>query len=837
MARGDNVSTGRVRRAGRCTRADLLENLESRILLSVAPTIMIKWRSARNLHKTPAVHGAKASPIAIVRRTAKHASALVPGTALTPAQVRKAYGFDQISFGNIIGDGSGQTIAIIDAYDSPTVANDLHQFDLEFGLPDPPSFRRVAQDGTTNFPPVDPAGPGAAGGTWEEETALDVEWAHAIAPGANILLVEASDDSFTNLIDHAAAWATTQPDVTAVSMSFGGGEFPSETNEDAFLATPEGHQGITFIAATGDKGSPGGYPAYSPGVLAVGGTTLTLDASGNYQGESAWSGSGGGVSFLESQPLYQRGIAAGFSTSRRSTPDVSMVADPNTGVAIYDSYDFPSSPWLQIGGTSLSSPIWAGLIAIADQGRAANSLPSLDGESQTLPMLYRLPASDFHDVTTGASTNGQNPPTINSAQPGYDLATGRGSPIADKVVFGLIGTSSISGAVFQDNNSNGIQDAADDAIAGTTVFIDSNGNGVLDTGVTASLSNTTSRTILDNSARGATSAITVAGTTHAISNVTVTLNITHPRDSDLTVTLQAPGGIQIMLLSGLTGVNFNNTVLCDQADQGIESGSGSFTGTYRSTDALADFNGFSANGTWNLKVVDGASGAIGKINSWSLRVTTGPSDPYVTTADASGHYSFSNVPLGPSYTVRELAPAGFVQTLPPQGTGGETGQLFAAPGVVNFSNFPTSFVAPGPTDSFYLTQDATHQYLEISSGTSNLSPATYRVALASLPTLTFTLQGDSSVLVVDFVNGSPLPAGNITLNTIGSSNQELRIIGQSPTQLFSINDTAFATDGGGGAIVYQNLPNLTLLNCTVNASGDLNGLNNINVDSGATLNF
>ena len=128
-------------------------------------------------------------------------------TGLTPSIIRQAYGFNQVLFdGGIVGDGTGQTIAIVDAYHAPTIKNDLHAFDEAFGLPDPPSFLQVAQDGSTNFPSVDPAGAGAASGTWEVETALDVEWAHALAPGANILLVEANSPSDADLIQAAVGF-------------------------------------------------------------------------------------------------------------------------------------------------------------------------------------------------------------------------------------------------------------------------------------------------------------------------------------------------------------------------------------------------------------------------------------------------------------------------------------------------------------------------------------------------------------------------------------------------------------------------------------------------------
>ncbi|HEY2147849.1 MAG TPA: hypothetical protein VGH32_07920 [Pirellulales bacterium] len=145
---------------------------------------------------------------------------------LTPTQIRHAYGFDQIVIVSVQGDGTGQTIAIIDAYDDPTIATDLQNFDLAFGIPDPPSFKKVSQTGsTTNLPGTDPAGAGNANGTWEMETSLDVEWAHALAPGASILLVEANDASNGNLMTSAVGYARSQPGVVAISMSFGQNDF------------------------------------------------------------------------------------------------------------------------------------------------------------------------------------------------------------------------------------------------------------------------------------------------------------------------------------------------------------------------------------------------------------------------------------------------------------------------------------------------------------------------------------------------------------------------------------------------------------------------------------
>jgi len=343
----------------------------------------------------------------------------------SPQQIRQAYGFNQITFDNgaVSGNGSGQTIAIVDAYNQPNLASDLHTFDVTYGLPDPPSFQVVNQNGGSSLP--------AANQSWGVEESLDVEWAHALAPGANILLVEANSNSYSDLMA-AVNYARNQPGVSVVSLSWGSSEFVGESAYDNYFTTPTGHQGITFIASSGDNGTVE-YPAASPNVLAVGGTQLTTDSAGNYISEIAWSDSGGGISSEEAQPSYQRGVVTQTSTYR-AVPDVAYNASSASPYAIYDTLGY--SGWLQAYGTSAGAPQWAALIAIADQGRALEGEGTLDGSSQTLPLIYQLPQSDFHDITSGG--NGSY-----AAGPGYDLVTGRGSPIANLIIAGLIaqGTS------------------------------------------------------------------------------------------------------------------------------------------------------------------------------------------------------------------------------------------------------------------------------------------------------------------------------------------------------------------------------------------------------------
>ena len=405
---------------------------------------------------------------ALVQDANVQPSATPSGVVYTPSQITAAYGISQIQFaGGVKGDGTGQTIAVIDPYRDTSILADLQTFDAAFNLPAPPSINEYNELGQENQNLPGPAPTGANSGYWGSEISLDVEWAHAIAPGASIAIVEATTDSIFDLRNAAAVGAAI-PGVSVVSMSFGGVESEltpaQETYADEFFVTPAGHSGVTFIAASGDAGNPGQYPAYSPNVLAVGGTSLLLSQSGGYGSETGWGdttpqnpmgpapynypSSGGGVSSVEPAPAWQKPFQP---FANRTIPDVSFDADPNTGVPIADSYDYgTSTPWVAEGGTSFSAPAWAALIAITNQGRALAGNAPLDGVSQTLPMLYGLgtgetqipvQATDFHDIVAGSNfltnttSSPTTPPTVAwSAHPSYDLVTGLGTPVANVFV-------------------------------------------------------------------------------------------------------------------------------------------------------------------------------------------------------------------------------------------------------------------------------------------------------------------------------------------------------------------------------------------------------------------
>jgi subtilase family serine protease len=363
----------------------------------------------------PSVSGLHAEPQLTAMPMARFASAV-----FTPAQIKHAYGFDAISLPNgQAADGSGQTIAVVGAYDAPNIATDVQTFDAQYGLPDP-MLIKTSPSGIT---PV-------ADTNWAAELTLDVEWSHAIAPQATILLVETASNSLSDLLD-GVSFAANSSGVSVVSMSWGGSEFAGETAYDSTFTTPAGHSGVTFVASSGDNSALAGlqYPAVSPNVLAVGGTTLTLTSTGDYGSESAWSGSGGGYSQYETEPAYQTSVQ---SSGVRTNPDVAYDANPRTGVVVFFTPPGSASGNLYaFGGTSVGAPQWSGLVAIANQGRA------LIGEApltETPAAIYAMPASSFHDITSGS--NGF------SATAGFDLATGRGTPIASSVVASLINSVS-----------------------------------------------------------------------------------------------------------------------------------------------------------------------------------------------------------------------------------------------------------------------------------------------------------------------------------------------------------------------------------------------------------
>jgi subtilase family serine protease len=310
-----------------------------------------------------------------------------------PADLASAYNLNT-------SGGVGKTIAIVDAYDDANAESDLAVYRSQFDLPPctsagaDPCFRKIDQNGGTNYPRGD------AG--WAEEISLDLDMASAICPNCKILLVEAKSNSLTNLftaVDQAA-----QQGADVISNSYGAPEFSSEASYESHY----NHAGIAITVSSGDNGYGVEFPAASRYVIAVGGTSLKKASNSRGWSESAWSGAGSGCSAYITKPTWQTDAGCG----KRTVADVSAVADPNTGVAVYDTYRLRNGGWLVFGGTSVAAPLIGAVYAL--------------GGGSTAQSLYGSGAS-LWDVTTGS--NGKcGGSYLCTAVSGFDGPTGNGTP-------------------------------------------------------------------------------------------------------------------------------------------------------------------------------------------------------------------------------------------------------------------------------------------------------------------------------------------------------------------------------------------------------------------------
>ena len=314
--------------------------------------------------------------------------------------------------------GGSKAIAIVDAYYYPTAMADLNAFSAQFGLPAVTSTTfKVLQAGGTGGcagprPKNDPG--------WETEQALDIEWAHAMAPKAKIFLVEAASSSLADLLvaEDCASQQVAAAGGGEVSNSWGGSEFASETSFDSHFNKST----IVYFASTGDSAGTQ-WPSVSPFVVSVGGTSTTRINSGttfgNFISEAAWENGGGGLSQYEPRPAYQSVLS---TATNRLVPDVSSDANPNTGVWVYDNNATTGCCWYIVGGTSVSSPTWAGIV-----NRAGHFFASSTVELTKIYTAFGTAASyaaDYNDVTYGLCGFYDG----NIAAVKWDPCTGIGSP-------------------------------------------------------------------------------------------------------------------------------------------------------------------------------------------------------------------------------------------------------------------------------------------------------------------------------------------------------------------------------------------------------------------------
>ncbi|HET7017126.1 MAG TPA: carboxypeptidase regulatory-like domain-containing protein, partial [Streptosporangiaceae bacterium] len=433
---------------------------------------------------------------AVVRTPASHSIAAAaapaqdgpPTTALSPADIQSAY--------HLPATGAGQTVAIVDALGDSSAESDLAEFRSFYGLPPCTTangcFRKVDQTGGTNYPPDDPG--------WGLETSLDLDAVSSACPACNILLVQGNTASIPDLA--AAEDEAVALGAKFISNSYGAGEDPSLLSFDSSY----NHPGVAITASSGDTGDLVIWPSSDPDVTSVGGTLLTRDASTSRGwNETAWASGGSGCSAIEPQPQNQLNLTT--DCTMRATADISADADPASGLGIFDTLG--EGGWLQVGGTSLASPLMASMYALA-------GVPVPGTNPVDYPYHDPAQSNDIFDVSQGS--NGSCGNLLCNAGPGWDGPTGLGTPD---------GVGALSGGP-QGQISGQVSDASTgDPVVGATV--------TADPGNYATRTDSSGHYILDVTAGTYTvSAATYAFKTSTTSGVQVSDNATVTANFSLT---------------------------------------------------------------------------------------------------------------------------------------------------------------------------------------------------------------------------------------------------------------------------------------------------------------
>jgi len=478
-------------------------------------------------------------------------AAIPAGVGYGPSQLQSAYNLTSASAAN----GAGRTIAIVDAFDDPTAASDLATYRSSAGLPAVPSFQKVNQNGQTS--PLPAAAP--ASDDWTLEESLDLDMASAICPLCNIVLVEAQDDVSNGLY---VAENTAATMAGYISNSWGGSESSSDIGLDS---SNFNHPGVVITASAGDSDFGVIYPAASPNVVSVGGTSLSTASNSRGWTESVWNtspgseGTGSGCSTVEPKPSWQAALSLPAGCSNRIDNDVAADADPATGVAVYDTSNGDGG-WNEVGGTSASSPMLAAMYALAGN---PGSTPANDIYTHT---------SNFFDITSG-NDGSCNPAYLCTAQTGYDGPTGIGTPNG---IAGLVsgGSTGNTVTVTSPGNQSGtvgtavsLQVHATDSASGQTLTYTASG---LPTGLSMS------------------SAGLISGTPTTAGTFTVVVTATD--------TTGASGSAGFTWTIGTTGGCANHTQLL--GNPGFETGSAA---PWTSTAGVINPNGAgetSHSGTW-----------------------------------------------------------------------------------------------------------------------------------------------------------------------------------------------------------------------------------------------
>jgi hypothetical protein len=570
-----------------------------------------------------------------------------PRSAVSPQAAPSGYGPSslQSAYKLPAGAGSGRRVYIVDAYDDPNAASDLNAYRSQFGLPACTTangcFQKLNQNGATSPLPAGDTG-------WAGEISLDLDMVSAACPNCAITLIEANDAS-DNLF--AAVKKATDLGAKFVSMSWGG---PEGGTEPSYDSTYFKSSGVVYTASTGDSGYSAGviYPATSVDVVAVGGTSLNTASNARGFTETVWSGAGSGCSSDETKPSWQSGISA---CTRRATADVSAVADPNTGVAVYQTYG--GSGWAVYGGTSASAPLIASVYALAGTPGAAEKPPS-DPYAHT---------GNLFDVTSG-SNGSCSPATLCKGGAGWDGPTGLGTPN---------GT-----AAFTAGGGGG----------GNTVTVTNPGNRTGTVGTATSLQISASDSggaALTYAASGLPTGLTInastgliSGTPSAAGTFTVTVSASDSTGASGSTTFT-------WTISGGGGGGCSGQVL---TNPGFESGSTGWTASSGviNTDGAhshagtgyAWLNGYGSTHTDTLShsvsIPAGCSAALSYylwINSAETTTSTAY-DKLVLSVNGATVQSFSNVNKGTGYVQRSVSLSAYAgQTVTIKWTGTEDSSL------------------------------------------------------------------------------------------------------------------------------------------------------------------
>jgi hypothetical protein len=573
-----------------------------------------------------------------VNATTGQIQPLVTPSGFGPVDLRSAYNLPSTG-------GTGMTIAIVDAFDDPNAESDLAVYRSNFGLPACTTangcFKKVGQTGSTTALP-------RANASWAEEISLDLDMASAVCPNCKILLVEANSATTSSL--GAAVNTAVSLGANVVSNSYGGGESstdPSTTN--SFY----NHPGVLITASSGDNGFGVEYPAAATTVLAVGGTHLVRDSSARGWSESAWGngassstngGAGSGCSTVETKPSWQTDTGC----ARRTVADVSAVADPNTGVAVYDTYGLGAQGgWLVFGGTSVASPVVASIFA-------------LTGHASATPQYPYANTSQFYDAVGGSNAGSCSPTYLCTAVAGYDGPTGIGSPNASAMAGGTqpppandfsISACPTSVSVVAGNSGTSTISTATTSGSAQTVTFSSSGAPA---GVTVSFSPASVTSGASATATIATASTTAAGT-YSLTITGTAASGAHSATVSLTVTASGGGGTCVTTTQLLQSPGFEGGAPGWTATAGVidasNAGSAPHSGT---TKAWLDGYGTTHTDTLSQTVTIPAGVCSATFSFW-LKITTAETttttafDKLTVAANTTTLATYSNLNKGTAY--------------------------------------------------------------------------------------------------------------------------------------------------------------------------------------------